>query len=79
MKNYRVFVAPIDVCLSSNTLDPKKITEWVQPDLDVVCNEKNIAEQKIITTPQLIVEVLSPSTAKKDRKIKFHRCQQPAT
>lgn len=75
-KKCKVFVSPIDVCLSANCSDPAKITEWVQPDLVVVCDKQKLDEQKITGTPDLIAEVLSPSTAKKDRKIKFCRYEK---
>lgn len=42
----------------------------VQPDVLVVCGE-NISQRSLRTTPTLIVEVLSFSTASRDRKEKF--------
>jgi len=39
----------------------------VQPDVFVVCDPSKITEQNIQGTPDLIVEVLSPATARKDR------------
>lgn len=74
-KKCQVFVAQIDVCLSEGTKDPTQIYEWVQPDLVVVCDQTKIDQQKIIGVPDIVIEVLSPSTAKKDRKIKFNRYQ----
>ena len=53
----RVFVSPIDVFLGSDA---------VQPDLLVVCNPEKISEQGIEGAPDLVVEILSPSTAGKD-------------
>lgn len=48
------------------------IKDWVQPDLIVVCDENKITDKNIIGAPDLVVEVLSPSTAKNDRLIKFN-------
>ena len=39
----------------------------VQPDVFVVCNEKKITDANIQGAPDIIVEVLSPSTALKDK------------
>ncbi|HHW37071.1 MAG TPA: Uma2 family endonuclease [Bacillales bacterium] len=67
------FPAPIDVCLFANkqTKD-NDIKDWVQPDLIVVCDESKIGEKNIIGAPELVIEVLSPSTAKNDRLIKYN-------
>ncbi len=60
----RVFTAPIDVELNSNTL--------VQPDLVVILQGSAaiITEQRIVGPPDLVVEVVSPSTASYDRREK---------
>ncbi len=42
----------------------------VQPDVLVVCGE-NFNGKKLETTPVVIFEVLSPSTVKKDRSLKY--------
>jgi Uma2 family endonuclease len=52
-------MAPTDVVLSEHDV--------VQPDLFVVCDRKKITERNIQGAPDIVVEVLSPSTAKKDR------------
>ncbi|MEW6238810.1 MAG: Uma2 family endonuclease [Candidatus Omnitrophota bacterium] len=58
-KPCKVLPAPLDVVLS----------EWdvVQPDVLVVCDKKKITEKNIQGAPDLVIEILSPSTAKKDR------------
>jgi Uma2 family endonuclease len=56
------FIAPADVVLSE--------FDVVQPDVFVVCDEKKITDANIQGTPDLIVEVLSPSTALKDKREK---------
>ncbi|MFH1008480.1 MAG: Uma2 family endonuclease [Candidatus Latescibacterota bacterium] len=53
-----VFVSPIDVILGEDTV--------VQPDALVVCDPAKISERGIEGPPDLVVEVLSPSTAMKD-------------
>ncbi len=61
-KPCRPFVAPTDVVLSE--------CDIVQPDIIVVCDEKKITEANIQGTPDLVVEVLSPATALKDKREK---------
>lgn len=58
-----VFVAPIDVVLSHNTV--------VQPDIIIVCDQQKLANGKYIDgAPDAVVEILSPSTSLKDRREK---------
>lgn len=73
-KKCRAFISPIDVCLSNET-DLNKVQEWVEPDLVVVCDKNKISDKRIMGVPDLVIEVLSPSTAKKDRLIKFNKYQ----
>ncbi len=61
-KPCRPFVAPTDVVLSNHDV--------VQPDIFVVCDEKKITEANIQGAPDLVVEVLSPATALKDKREK---------
>lgn len=53
------FVAPTDVMLSDYDV--------VQPDFFVVCDRKKRDKQKINGAPDLIFEILSPETHRKDR------------
>jgi len=43
----------------------------VVPDVMIVCNPEIIKKQGIYGTPDLMVEILSPSTARKDKMEKF--------
>jgi Uma2 family endonuclease len=56
------FIAPTDVVLSDKDV--------VQPDVVVVCDKAKITDANIQGAPELVVEVLSPSTALKDRREK---------
>jgi len=72
-KECMAFSAPIDVCLfADKETKIDKIVDWVQPDLLVVCDKTKIDDKNIYGAPDLVVEVLSPSTARNDRLIKFN-------
>ncbi len=63
-KSGHFYVAPFDVVLSD--------TDVVQPDLLFVSNERShiITDENIQGAPDLVVEILSPSTAERDRTYK---------
>ncbi len=63
-KNCRVYNS-IDIKISEDTV--------VQPDAVIVCKE--ISKPFLDFTPAMVVEILSPSTAMKDRNNKFYLYQ----
>ena len=44
----------------------------VQPDIVVVCDSSKLDDRGCIGAPDLIIEILSPSTAKKDMVFKLN-------
>ena len=60
----KVYFAPFDVVLSD--------TDVVQPDIMFVSREREhiITHANIQGAPDLVVEILSPSTAERDRTVK---------
>jgi Uma2 family endonuclease len=68
----RIYHAPFDVRFPKNneTADDQ-VVNVVQPDICVVCDPSKIDKRGCIGAPDLIVEVLSPSTAKIDWEKKF--------
>jgi len=74
----RVYHAPFDVRLPVNDSgDDDKIYDVVQPDICVVCDLSKLDEKGCMGAPDLIVEILSPSTAMHDRSYKkdlYERC-----
>jgi Uma2 family endonuclease len=68
-------MAPFDVIFASN-LDDKSAKNVVQPDISVICDRGKITEKGCVGAPDLIVEVLSPSTALKDRNEKYKLYQR---
>lgn len=66
-KACRVFTAPLDVRLDADEGD----NTVVQPDLMVVCDRSKMDAHGIKGAPDMVVEILSPSTASKDRIVKL--------
>ena len=64
----RIFYAPIDVYLLDDTV--------VQPDIIVVCGPEKLKPKGCVGAPDLIVEILSPSTSKTDWKEKYQLYEQ---
>jgi Uma2 family endonuclease len=70
-KKCRVFTAPLDVILPESSENSEDIHNVVQPDLIVVCDPEKLDEKGCRGAPDLVVEILSPSTAQKDMKLKL--------
>ena len=67
-----VFSAPFDIMLPVYpVIDENKIDSIVQPDISVICDPEKIIEKGCMGAPDLIVEILSPATSKKDLNEKF--------
>ena len=68
-KPCRLFIAPTDVRLPRKTADAnEQVFTVVQPDIFVLCNE-NKQYSKLngwVGIPDLVVEIVSPSTRKRD-------------
>jgi len=69
----KIYVAPFDVRLPKNgeTADDK-IYNVVQPDICVICDESKLDEKGCVGAPDLVVEVSSPSTSKRDLNDKYY-------
>jgi Uma2 family endonuclease len=70
-KPCRVYVAPFDLLLPEVDETDDEIDTVVQPDLLVICNRTILTSAGARGVPDLIVEILSPSTARKDTREKF--------
>ena len=71
-KTCEVYPAPFDVRLDEEENSPDdKIINIVQPDVSIVCDKNKIDDRGCRGAPDLIVEILSPSTAKKDFNEKY--------
>lgn len=66
-----VYVAPFDVRFpDGDESSDSEIFTVVQPDIVVVCDQDKLDDRGCVGAPDLVVEILSPSTAAKDLKVK---------
>lgn len=63
-----VFHAPFDVYLNIQDAQSDSV---VQPDIVVLCDKNKLDDKGCQGAPDLVVEILSPSSAKKDMKYKL--------
>jgi Uma2 family endonuclease len=70
-KPCRVFVAPFDLRLPKSTEEDDQVDTVVQPDVFIVCDLKKIDARGVRGAPDWIAEVLSPGTARHDRRVKL--------
>ncbi len=66
------FFAPFDVRLLKNKASDNEITTVVQPDICVICDPSKLDKKGCLGAPDLIIEIISPATAKKDMNDKFN-------
>ncbi|NCA85648.1 MAG: Uma2 family endonuclease [Clostridia bacterium] len=76
-KNCEVYHAPSDVRLpiGMNEKD-ESIFTVVQPDLYVVCDLSKMDEKGCLGAPDLVIEITSPKTARRDLKDKYRIYEQ---
>jgi Uma2 family endonuclease len=68
-KPCQAFVSPIDVRLNADAEDDTVL----QPDVIVVCDEDKIGDKAINGAPDLVVEVISPSSEQYDSGAKLDK------
>jgi Uma2 family endonuclease len=66
-----VYDAPFDVILPEGDESDAEVDTVVQPDIVVYCDKTKLREYGARGAPDLVVEILSPSTSKKDQNEKF--------
>ena len=68
-KSCKVYAAPFDVRLNADSGDDTV----VQPDILVVCDKTKLDEKGCLGAPDMVIEILSPATALRDKVIKLRR------
>ena len=71
-KQCRVYAAPFAVRLFEQGEDaPEDVDTMVEPDLSVICDKSKIDKRGCKGAPDLVIEILSPSTRRHDRLVKL--------
>lgn len=74
-KKCEVFHAPFDVRLTSSKHD-SDATTVVQPDICIICDLSKIDEKGCNGAPDLIIEIVSPGSIKRDVQVKLEIYQE---
>ena len=70
-KDCKVYYAPFDVRFYDLADPTRAITNVVEPDISVICDNDKLDERGCMGAPDLIVEILSPATSEKDLTDKY--------
>jgi len=69
-KQCKVFPAPFSVRLFENE------ETIFEPDIVVICDDSKLNERGVDGAPDMVIEILSPSTARLDKKLKYDKYQK---
>lgn len=76
-KKCKVYPAPFAVRLFEKEGDtPEDVDTMVEPDISVVCDSSKLDDAGCKGAPDLVIEILSPSTMRHDRVVKFNLYQR---
>ena len=71
-KQCRVYPAPFGVRLFARDGDgPEDVDTLVEPDISVVCDRSKLDQHGCKGAPEMVIEILSPSTLRHDRLVKL--------
>ncbi len=69
----KVYAAPFCVRFTKGIeMSNNQVKNVVEPDISVICDRSKIDKQGCNGAPDMIIEILSPSTARADRFLKFN-------
>jgi Uma2 family endonuclease len=68
----KLLIAPLDILFpAAPGQDEDEVDTVLQPDLAVVCDPSKVCERHVRGAPDLVVEILSRTTTKRDLRDKF--------
>ncbi len=70
LKDCEIYMAPFDVRLPQKDEADENIITVLQPDLIIVCDKNKLDDRGMRGAPDILFEILSPSTASRDQGIK---------
>jgi Uma2 family endonuclease len=65
-KSCKVYGSPFDVRLAESNEENGNIRNVVQPDITIVCDQSKLDDRGCKGSPDLVIEIVSPSTASID-------------
>ena len=74
----KAYFAPFDVRLpkNPNETSDEQVYSVVQPDILVICDLTKLDDRGCVGSPDFIIEIISPGTAKHDVEDKYHLYQK---
>lgn len=76
-KPCKVYPAPFCVRLpDGDEKNDEDIKTVVEPDISIICDQTKLDERGCTGAPDMIVEITSPSSARKDRLEKFYKYER---
>lgn len=76
-KQCEIYPAPFEVRLFEQGGDcPKDVDTVVEPDISIICDKRKLDTYGCKGAPDLVMEVLSPSTQRHDQLVKLNLYQQ---
>jgi Uma2 family endonuclease len=69
-KNCDVYIAPFDVRLFGEDQADDQVFHVLQPDLTIICDRDKLDERGCNGAPDVVIEILSPSSLKTDKIVK---------
>lgn len=75
-KTCEVYLAPFDVRLTIESEKEHENDTVLQPDLSVVCDPNKLDDRGCKGAPDIVIEILSPETAKRDLTVKLAAYEQ---
>lgn len=72
----QVYAAPFSVILDEENDDDNKIKNVVEPDISIICDKTKLNKNGCKGSPDMIIEIVSPSSVKMDKIYKFNKYEQ---
>lgn len=74
-KSCKVYNAPFCVRLDIQE-DDNDIKNVVEPDITIVCDKSKLDDKGCVGAPDMIIEIISPSSTRNDKIIKFNKYEE---
>lgn len=75
-KACEVYPGPFEVVLCFEEENQNESRNVFEPDITVVCDTSKLDESGCKGAPDMVIEIISPSTGRKDKMEKFHKYEQ---